>query len=207
MRKITEIYEQYKIMPNLVLHQLRVAAVVKQICESFVTPVEAEPVVIAGLLHDMGNIIKADLDQNLFTLSNEEIIFWKEEQKLCIGKYGNDTSNATATVAKEIGVTESVQKLIEHNDFKFICDIAQSSSVGKKILKYADLRVGPYGVISLDERFVDIKKRYGELLQDDRRDCAEEIENQIFAHSKLKPEDITDESVRNIIEELKNYEL
>ena len=34
MKKITEIYKEYKIMPNLQMHQYRVAAVAMQICES-----------------------------------------------------------------------------------------------------------------------------------------------------------------------------
>jgi hypothetical protein len=35
--------------------------------------------------------------------------------------------------------------------------------------------------------------------------CGQEIEKQIFAKCKIKPEDITDASVAPIIEELRNF--
>jgi hypothetical protein len=77
---------------------------------------------------------------------------------------------------------------------------------------YADARVGPHGILPFDERMEDARKRYSShasSLQNDVRkkfvDCGREIEGQIFAHCKIKPEDITDEAVAPIIEELKNF--
>jgi 5'-deoxynucleotidase YfbR-like HD superfamily hydrolase len=49
-------------MRNLQLHQLRVAAVGQIICESIPDFDETEEVVTTCLLHDMGNIIKFDLN-------------------------------------------------------------------------------------------------------------------------------------------------
>lgn len=207
MRKIIDIYEQYKIMPNLQLHQLRVAAVAKQICESFNIEINHVEVITSCLLHDMGNIIKAKLDNDLFPMTEAEKEYWIEEKTIFMEKYGNDESSATAKVVKEIGVSEAIQHLIEHNDFKYICDISESDSLQKKVIKYSDLRVGPHGIVSLDGRFEDIIKRYSKLLNGDRRDCAEDLEKQIFSHSSIKPEDINDESVKNIIEDLKNFEV
>ena len=48
-------------MPNLAMHQLRVAGVAMQICESLDTNIDTNSVVKACLLHDMGNIIKFNL--------------------------------------------------------------------------------------------------------------------------------------------------
>ncbi len=62
MRKISEIYEEYKIMPNLREHQLRVAAVAAQICDNFNKPLNKKEIITACLLHDMGNIIKFKLE-------------------------------------------------------------------------------------------------------------------------------------------------
>ncbi len=60
MKNIIQIYSQYKIMPTLQQHQLRVAGVAKQICDSISEPIDKEVVVDVCLVHDMGNIIKFD---------------------------------------------------------------------------------------------------------------------------------------------------
>lgn len=207
MRKITDIYSEYKIMPHLQMHQLRVAAVAKQICESFDIEVDKQSVIIACLLHDMGNLIKAKLENKLFPMTDEEIMYWEKEKDLFINKYGSDESIATSLIVKELGINGEVLHLVEHNDFYRICDISGSDSIHKKILKYSDLRVGPHGIVSLEGRFIDMIKRYSGLLDGDKRDCAIDLEKQIFSYSNTKPEDITDESVLRIIEELKNFEI
>ena len=60
---ILEIYEKYKIMPQLQEHQLRVASVAKTICDHLLVPVHTDHVVSVCLLHDMGNILKFDLQK------------------------------------------------------------------------------------------------------------------------------------------------
>jgi hypothetical protein len=207
MRKITEIYEQYKIMPNLQMHQLRVAAAASKICDSISIEVDKQHVISACLLHDMANIIKSKFDNNLFGMSDEEIVYWDNEKKNFIEQYGTDISKATLEIARDVGVSEQIIHLIEHNDFYYICDIANADSLEKKIIKYSDLRVGPHGILSIDGRFQDMIERYSGLLDGDRKECAENIEEFIFSHSNIKPEDVNDESVRDIIENLKNFEI
>lgn len=194
-------------MPDLKMHQLRVAAVAKQIIESIDIKVDSNKLLTACLLHDMGNIIKSDFNPPLFPMTDEEIIFWTEIKQSFIKKYGTDTHTATTSIAKELKIDNDIIDLIEHNDFKYICEIAELESLEKKILKYSDLRVGLYGVLSLNERINDIINRYSGLLTGDRQDCAENIEKEIFSHSNIKPEDINDESISKIIEELKQFEI
>ena len=57
VRKISEIYAEYKIMPNLQMHMYRVAAVASLIYDNFNEPLNKEEIITACLLHDMGNII------------------------------------------------------------------------------------------------------------------------------------------------------
>ena len=60
MKTPREIYTAYKIMPNLQLHQLRVAAVGKLICDNFNPPaggtVNERGVILARLFSHMGKI-------------------------------------------------------------------------------------------------------------------------------------------------------
>ena len=74
------------------------------------------------------------------------------------------------------------------------------------------MRVGPYGIISFQERMIDGKKRYEgfrDVLPDTEREkianCLGELEQQIFSHCSIKPENINDISAASTISELKNF--
>ncbi|USN54769.1 MAG: HD domain-containing protein [Candidatus Peribacteria bacterium] len=60
---IQDIYTQYQIPPSLQEHMLRVAAVAEQICLHSSQEIDHATIVTAALLHDMGNIIKFNLDK------------------------------------------------------------------------------------------------------------------------------------------------
>jgi len=217
MRKITDIYEEYKIIPILQMHQLRVAAVAWQLCDSLDVYLDKESIINACLLHDMGNIIKFDLDQTklIFGLSDFETSKLKNLQEEFIKKYGNDEEEANAKIARELGMSEEIVKIISENDFRNLGKIKESEDFKSQILKYADLRTGPNGILSYEERMYEAKIRYQNHkkgnMNDDERDklvnYGKEIEKQIFNHSSIKPEDINDESVKDVIEELKNFEI
>lgn len=216
MRKITEIYEEYKIMPHLQMHQLMVAAVAKQVCESLDIEVEEEIIIKACLLHDMGNVIKFDLAQtkSVFGLSDLEIENIKEVKQEFIEKYGENEHEATTEIVRELGLSERIVQLVSNNRFRNMCIDKDGDDWLQKILHYADLRVGPHSIVSYDERMSDFMERYKNhknLVEGEERlkliDCGKEIKKQIFSHSNIKPEDINDESVRGIIEELKNFEI
>ena len=216
MRKITDIYSEYKIMPNLIMHQLRVTAVAEQICKSLDIEVDKESIIKACLLHDMGNVIKFDMVQtkSIFGLSDSEIENIKKIQDEFIQKYSHDEEKANVEIARELDVSETVVQFISGNGFNNLCIIKDNTDWGSKILQYSDLRVGPKGVLSYDERMDDGKKRYANhknYVEEEERNkivnCGRDIEKQIFAHSNIKQEYITDESVKEMIEELKNFEI
>lgn len=203
-------------MPNLQEHQLRVTAVASLICDSLNLEIYKEIVIKTCLLHDMGNVIKFDLTQTqaIFGYTDEETEQARIIQKEFIEKYGDDEHEATVKIIKEIGLPDRVVQLAGGNRFKNMCLDRDGSDWLIKIIHYADLRVGPHGIVSYDERMDDFMKRYKNhknLVEDEERlkliDCGKEIEKEIFSHSNIKPEDITDESVAEIIEELKNFEI
>lgn len=80
-----------------------------------------------------------------------------------------------------------------------------TSDYEKKLCAYADMRVAPWGVVSLDERLLDLEKRYAarypspedqQRREHFRRD-AYALESQIFAHCDISPSDITDETIKS----------
>ena len=216
MRKITDIYKEYKIMPHLQMHQLRVAAVASIVCDSLDLKLDKKLIITTCLLHDMGNVIKFNLDQtkSVFGLSDIEVEDVRIVKKEFINKYGEDEHEATIKIIEELGLSEKVRYLAGENRFSFMCKHSKEGDLTQKLIHYADGRVGPHGILSYDERMNDASKRYkGHKLSvhEEERDrlvnCGRDIEKYIFSHSNIKPEDINDESVKEIIEELKNFEI
>ncbi len=212
MRKITDIYKEYKIMPNLALHQLRVAAVARQICDSLDINVDKESVIVACLLHDMGNIIKSKLDYFPEFVEPKGLPYWKNVQDEYINKYGRDEDEATVKIAKEIGLSDEKVLFIHEIVAHLIKDDPKTvnADIASLICKYSDMRVGPKNIMPLRQRLEEWQKRDSRIsieYMEMTFSIFNKVENKIFAHSNIKPEDINDESVKDIIEELKNFEI
>ena len=87
MRIPREVYSEYKIMPTLQLHQLRVAAVARLVCDHLTHPINTRDVILACLFHDMGNIIKSNLNHFPEFCEPEGTAYWekvKAELDKCI---------------------------------------------------------------------------------------------------------------------------
>jgi hypothetical protein len=214
MRKITDIYDEYKIMPNLQMHQLRVTAVAKQICESLSIETDKNAVIKACLLHDMGNIIKFTLGYFPEFLEPEGLEYWQKVKNDYIFKYGSNDHAASLAIAQEINVSARIYDLINCIDATVSENIAIEDDWEKKICAYADNRVSPYGVVSAIDHSINAKKRYKNhphyFSEKDRSLFMKNlfsIEKQIFSRSKIKPEDINDASVARDIEILKDFEI
>lgn len=215
MQNILKIYEHYKIMPNLALHQLRVASVIYLICKNLTLEVDENIAIQSGLLHDMGNIIKFNLNYFPEFLEPEGLEYWQNIQKEFKEKYGNDEHEATQKILEELGIDKRVIAIDSKMIFGNLCIDKDSNDWELKLLHYADMRVGPFGILSYEDRMEDARKRYVNVLDDemtrekDRREillaCGKDIERQIFEHCSIKPEDINDTSIAPIIEELKGY--
>ncbi len=214
MRNIIDIYNEYKIPLNLQLHQLKVAAVASQIA-AHIDVVDRDSLIIAALLHDMGNVVKFDFthSKELFGYSDEEVEKEKALQAEFMRRYGQNEHIANVEIARELGASPRVIELVDQNEFKALCSHRDSDDLEKKILHYADGRVSPLRICSYDERMAEAGKRYSNhalkpsLPKSDWLklvDCGRDMEKQIFALTHdLKPEDITDDSVKPIIESLK----
>ena len=87
MRTVQQIYNEYRLMPTLQLHQLRVAGVAKIIADSFNGEIDKESIVLACLFHDMGNIIKFDLKNFPEYNQPEGIEYWQKVQSEFLEKY------------------------------------------------------------------------------------------------------------------------
>jgi len=211
---IQNIYSHYKIMPNLQMHQLRVAGVAHIICSSMIEKdVDTENIVVACLLHDMGNIIKFKLDVFPEFVKPEGLDYWKEIQQEYIRAYGADEHVATMSIVKGIiphvrdnpYEKQRIIKLIEVIGFSNAKENYETEDVGKKIAAYADMRVAPMQVTSLVGRLEDGRKRFSKIQKyeyevfENLSKYLTKIEDQIFAKSAISPVDITEKAVQKII--------
>ncbi len=209
---IDKIYKKYKTMSALQNHMLRVAAVASLVCDNFDEPLNKEEIVAACLLHDMGNIIKSDLEYFPEFLQPEGLEYWKNVKDEYVAKYGADEHEATIKIMQELGLSERVIEFVDQIKFSFLCNHRDSDDMSTKIISYADGRVDPHGVVSYDERMDEGKKRYKgrtDVFAVEGREkliaCGKEIEKQIFSKCKIKPEDITNETVAPVISKLRNF--
>jgi putative nucleotidyltransferase with HDIG domain len=211
---IWEAYEAYTIMPNLRLHQLRVAAVARTLAKA--RGADVEMVTRAGLLHDMGNIMKSDLTQfppEFYGDKDES--YWQAVKDECGLRYGMDEHTATAAIAREIGVEEKIVELIDSMGFSRAERVLREGSLELQILEYADQRVAPYGITSLTERLKEGHERYknrvgSDYAEPDREfeknhSLLIELEQRLFDGLSITPESLTEESLRDTMESLKTY--
>jgi hypothetical protein len=217
MKTPREIYDAYKILPNLQLHQLRVTAVAKLVCDGFKAPVDERTVILACLFHDMGNILKFDLMRFPEFVAEKGVGYWQEVKNEYAEKYGRDQHEATLKIARELGLSEQVRICIDSIAFSKAEATLGSGTWEQKICEYADSRVGPHGVLPLDERLREARKRYLTrtvkpdiaLVPPDRFEeivqAEHELERVILAQATHAAEDINDAAVATLLGKLWEY--
>ncbi len=215
MRSVQDIYAHYRIMPGLQMHQLRVAAVGSVVSEHIKKPVNAATVVLAGLFHDMGNIIKSDLGRFPQFLEPEGRPYWEEVKAEYVKTYGADEHVASMRIGEELQLSEAVLACIRDIGFSKVDRIAGDVPYELKIVEYADQRVSPLGVVSMEERIREGRERYegrvGYLpdpaVFEEKYAALRDIEAQLFESSSIRPEDITEEAVAPIVERLRALDI
>ncbi|MDO8512962.1 MAG: HD domain-containing protein [bacterium] len=214
MPTVIEIYQKYNIMPQLQLHQLRVAGVAKLICDNFPDQLDTDGVIKACLVHDMGNILKFDLTLFPESLAPEGLVYWENVKKEISQKYKTkDEHEVTRQIAKELNLPTGIQDYLNSVGFLQTSSNVLHDHYENKICCYADMRVTPFGIVSAQERLAEGKKRYQgtshAFLSDDQFDQFAKdliaLEEQIFKKTRITPDYVTDQTAANIIDELKTF--
>lgn len=196
-KNIQEIYSYFQIPPGLQRHMYIVTTVGKYICDSWQgPPINKQAIITALLLHDLGNLIKFDLSENAIIL--DPVLHepaWRGIQRKLIKKYGTSAHKATLKMAKEIITDSLVLELIDGMDATNLEKIFQKS-LEHQICEYADMRVIPDGISSLEKRLTDIHDRY-QHLSPDWADKELFIKNKIFG--KKIEDSLQQNTTKNII--------
>jgi hypothetical protein len=151
-----------RIHKNLQRHMLRVAAVGKYLCEGWSGEIDGSAVVDTLLLHDLGNLLKVDLNRGLEFFDDDEqnVDYWRQVKSEMQNRYSEEEHEATSLMAREAGVRERVMFLLEHMGSIQLAHTGTSTDWELKVCTYADFRVGPDGFLTVRERFEDILERY-----------------------------------------------
>jgi hypothetical protein len=215
MKKISTIYQSYQIMPNLQAHMFRVAAVAKIILSHLREPLSAEEthhIISACLLHDMGNIVKFNLNYFPEFLEPQGLVYWKGVQNKFLEKYGREQHNIHHKIAEELRVHQRTLQLIDAVGAWKACENKTSDDIGRKICAYSDMRVEPYGITSLNSRLTDLKNRHIKSAHAENEHeyksahvCLFEIEKELFSLTDISPGEITEENAASIIALLAEY--
>lgn len=199
-------------MPQLQMHQYRVAAVANMICDNFEDQIDKKAVISAALLHDMGNIVKFNLPLYPDHLEPEGLDYWEDIKKSFINKYGSDDHQVTKEIVSELGLGKKVNEIIGAMGFINSVVISETDDYTKKIVLYADCRVAIYGITSMLERIKDGLKRYElrkKVIPAESKifkDHMQIIEDQIFSKCKITPTEITDASIEPYLHTLTDFQ-
>lgn len=216
--RILQVYQDYKIPPNLQLHMIRAASVGAFIVDEWKEKniLDKTSIIKSLLLHDMGNIIKFDFKYaHLLGEEKKNVEYWKKVQQEFIQKYGNDEHVATVEIAKEVGLNGRVFELLNAIGSSKLSQVLENPDWNKKLVCYCDFRVDPHGIVTVNQRFDEIVERYkgrehklGKIEETEKKRlfCLE-LQTQLQTMVNFDLNSITDNQVQNYMKNLINEQI
>jgi hypothetical protein len=213
--KVLEIYEKYNIPSNLQNHMLMASSLAKLICEKWRGhSVNVSDILTTMLIHDIGNIAKMDFSSlEKLPEENKDLGHWQSVQQAFIKKYGADDHIATFNIASELSLSTRIRWLVINKIFVHNEMIAASDDFDLKICAYADQKTGPDGIVSLEDRFAELRGRYGSKpgasINHPRIEylirSSFEIEKQVLHFVSMESDESVNNRVRMMTESLYDY--
>ncbi len=156
---------EYTILPNLKKHLLDVAAITYLISNNWIgneTPFLTPEAIKAALLHDVGNMAKSKTSSvsEYLHVSPEELKIWQAKLEQFHQKYGTDDHKVTDMLLNKLNVDTKIREAIQKKSFGNIITNYKGEDWLVKLISYADLRINPEGIVSVQERLDYIKDRY-----------------------------------------------
>lgn len=213
---IANVYEKYKIPPVLQQHMYRVAAVASLICDNWIGEIDKDTVIQTALIHDMGNIVKFNMSFMPEAFEPEGVAYWTGVKEEVIGKYGSEEHEVTQKIIEEMEIPERIVEVVEALGFAKAKETFETKDFRVKVCLYSDQRVMPLGVATLEKRMKEGYKRFLGRKNWPQSEIDKfavlagylrKIEAQIFEQCRIKPEDITEESVKALVMDFANFEI
>ncbi len=205
---ITQIYTKYNIPQNLQEHMLRVAALSQILTENWQgIPLNKEAIVTTCLFHDMANIIKFKFDNPVFKMTAQEIQHWKRVKQKTIENYGDNIHAATLAICQEIGLNNKVLDLVNKLEWDNVPKMLNGRDFESCITIYSDMRIGPFGIMSLKDRIDDLQARNPSKDMNTVREVAAQLEKALQQHIAIDVDTVTDAQINGRFDQLRKREL
>lgn len=159
--KVREVYQSYQTPQNLQEHMLRVAAFASILLEGWVgKPTDKEAIIKACAIHDIAKPMTYDIGKQIqFGLSEREIEKLRRFQDELKKRYGQQEHQATVQICKDVGCSSATVTFVDNLEWKYIPRLLAANDTASLIPIYADMRIGPKGILSLVDRLNELNER------------------------------------------------
>lgn len=181
---LPQIYSSYSIPGNLQQHMLRVAGLARLLTNHWQGPkINKQAIVQACALHDIAKPIDFEIDkQAQFGLSEQEIKDLVKLQQRLKADYGHNEHQIALKICQELGCAPRVGELIDQLDWNNLPELLIKNDVEVLLVVYCDMRIGPKGILSIEERHQELAHR------ETVPNLKKRIENGLKLESKLAPQ-------------------
>jgi hypothetical protein len=206
---VAQVYAQYKVLPNLQQHMLRVAAFCEVLSKSWTgITIDTQAMIHTCLFHDIAKPITFDMSkQAQYVKSAAELEEIRQIHQNLIAKYGSNEHVAAIRVFQEIGLGVEAERLIDNLEWDYIPRLLQENDVASLIVIYSDMRIGPRGVLSIAERMENLRARAGVAHYEEQLVAGLELEKLMNENSNGRAQNITDQELESPIKRLLNLDV
>jgi hypothetical protein len=200
---IAQIYEKYLVPKNLQQHMLRVASLVKIILDHWTGQnLDSGAIVQACILHDIAKPMNFDLaKQAQFGMSQTEIDSLGKLQHRLKSTYGDNEHEATVGICREISCSAKAVKIVNDLEWSYIPSLLSKNDFESLIPIYGDMRIGPNGILTLQQRFDDLRARTDE---NGNEQNGLQLEKVVSQNTLIDLHDITDKDINHNFSELEH---
>jgi hypothetical protein len=207
--KVSEIYKEYMVPRNLQEHMMRVAAFAEILLENWKTAeIDKDSLVKACVFHDIAKPMTFDLaKQAQFGMSEADIEKLAELQERIKGKYGSDEHHATVKICEDVGLSKASVDLVNNLEWKYIPRLVETRDIASLIPIYADMRVGPKGILTMEQRLIELRDRVSGEDYEDNVKNGQHLEQIIRENVNIDLNLINDEEINKRFDDLLDLEI
>lgn len=169
---VQQAYNLLSIPKNLQEHHLRVAGLLQILCDNWTgDEINSHDIVLAGLFHDAANILKFNFNNpDMMGDEANRVDYWRQVQQEVITKYGNNIHQATLKMCQEANLSKPVLRIVDGLEWDRIKTVITKHNWPVALAIYADMRIGPFGLLSITERINNLHQRrplinYNQVIQ------------------------------------------
>ncbi len=206
---VNEVYQNYQTPKSLQEHMLRVASLASILLDNWTgTSLDKDAIINACTIHDIAKPMTFDLaKQAQFGMSESDIEKLRLFQIEIKAKYGEQEHQATIGICKAVGCDAHTVQFVNNLEWKYIPRLFQEQDTASLIPIYCDMRIGPKGILPLQVRLEELKKRVNGDDYEDNVKNGNAAEQEIIKNVQVDVNSITTEQLDRNFETLLQMEL